>query len=136
MYKKPHRRLGDTVPAMLEKGEAVLPVELTAKLADILNTRVYVEPTHKFHKLKLAKGGVVSMPFDTYLKEHQRLIGVLQSGKGLKKEAQDQIEELKKEKIRRVMEEFKAGTLKSSSGDKVTNRKQAIAIALSESKII
>jgi Family of unknown function (DUF6496) len=31
------------------------------------------------------------------------------------------------------MDKFKAGTLKSSSGQKVTDRKQAIAIGLSES---
>ena len=30
------------------------------------------------------------------------------------------------------MHEFKHGTLKSGSGKKVTNRKQAVAIALSE----
>ena len=38
----------------------------------------------------------------------------------------------KPEKIKRVMNEFKAGTLKSSSGQKVKNSKQAVAIALSE----
>ncbi len=32
------------------------------------------------------------------------------------------------------MEEFKKGKLNSSSGDKVTNRKQAIAIGLSEAR--
>ena len=37
-----------------------------------------------------------------------------------------------KTKVETVMHEYKTGTLKSSSGDKVTNRKQAIAIALSE----
>lgn len=36
-------------------------------------------------------------------------------------------------KVKRVMGEFKAGQLRSSSGDKVTKRKQAVAIALSES---
>jgi hypothetical protein len=35
-------------------------------------------------------------------------------------------------KVEKVMHEFKTGTLKSSSGGKVTSRKQAIAIALSE----
>ncbi|MFZ9998552.1 MAG: DUF6496 domain-containing protein [Candidatus Nanopelagicaceae bacterium] len=35
-------------------------------------------------------------------------------------------------KIRKVMREFKAGTLKSSSGKPVKNRQQAIAIAMSE----
>ena len=38
----------------------------------------------------------------------------------------------KADKIAKVMGEFKAGTLKSSSGEKVTNKKQAIAIAMSE----
>lgn len=36
------------------------------------------------------------------------------------------------EKIGEVMHEFKEGTLKSSSGDKVTERKQALAIGISE----
>jgi hypothetical protein len=35
-------------------------------------------------------------------------------------------------KIAKVMGEFKSGKLKSSSGQSVTDRKQAIAIALSE----
>ena len=38
-----------------------------------------------------------------------------------------------KNKVETVMHEFKDGDLRSSSGRKVTNRKQAIAIALSES---
>jgi hypothetical protein len=35
-------------------------------------------------------------------------------------------------KVEKVMSEYSTGTLKSSSGKKVTNRKQAVAIALSE----
>src|SRR3954463_8338035 len=38
------------------------------------------------------------------------------------------------EKIGAVMHEFKQGKLKSSSGQKVTNRKQAVAIGLSEAR--
>ena len=38
------------------------------------------------------------------------------------------------EKVEKTMHEFKEGKLKSSSGDKVTNRKQAIAIGLSEAR--
>jgi hypothetical protein len=38
----------------------------------------------------------------------------------------------KQAKIARVLREFKAGTLKSSSGEKITNYKQAVAVALSE----
>lgn len=38
------------------------------------------------------------------------------------------------EKIGDVMHEFKEGKLKSSSGDKVTDRKQAIAIGISEAR--
>jgi hypothetical protein len=37
-------------------------------------------------------------------------------------------------KIGKVMHEFKAGKLKISAGDKVTDRKQAIAIGISEAK--
>lgn len=40
----------------------------------------------------------------------------------------------KKDKVETVMREFKHGKLKSSSGKKVTDRKQAIAIALSEKR--
>jgi hypothetical protein len=39
---------------------------------------------------------------------------------------------IKQKKMGKVMHEFKAGTLKSSSGNKVTSRKQAIAIGMSE----
>ena len=38
----------------------------------------------------------------------------------------------KQAKIAKVMREFKAGTLKGSDKKAITNRKQAIAIALSE----
>ena len=38
------------------------------------------------------------------------------------------------EKIEKVMHERKHGTLRSSSGAKVTSRKQAVAIALSEAR--
>jgi len=40
----------------------------------------------------------------------------------------------KKKKVKKVMGEFKRKKLKSSSGKKVTNRKQAIAIALNSKK--
>ena len=39
-----------------------------------------------------------------------------------------------KGKVEKVMHEFKEGTLKSSSGRKVTDRKQAVAVALSEAR--
>lgn len=38
-------------------------------------------------------------------------------------------------KVAKVMREYKAGKLKSSSGQKVTNQKQAVAIAMSEAGI-
>jgi len=38
------------------------------------------------------------------------------------------------EKIGEVMQEFKEGKLKSSSGEKVKSRKQAVAIGISEAK--
>jgi len=38
------------------------------------------------------------------------------------------------EKIGKVVKEFEKGNLKSSSGDKVTSRKQAVAIGISEAK--
>lgn len=41
---------------------------------------------------------------------------------------------VKQNKMQKVMHEFKAGTLKSSSGQKVTSRQQAIAIGMSEAR--
>lgn len=38
----------------------------------------------------------------------------------------------KQAKVSRVMKEFKAGTLKSSSGEKISDYRRAVAIALSE----
>jgi hypothetical protein len=38
------------------------------------------------------------------------------------------------EKVRRSVHEYKEGTLKSSSGRKVTSRKQAVAIGLDEAR--
>jgi Family of unknown function (DUF6496) len=38
-----------------------------------------------------------------------------------------------KSKVHKVMNEHKRGTLKSGSGEKVKSRKQAVAIAMSES---
>lgn len=38
------------------------------------------------------------------------------------------------EKVEKAMHEMKQGKLKSSSGQKVTDRKQAIAIGLSEAR--
>ena len=37
------------------------------------------------------------------------------------------------DKIAKVMREFKAGTLRTASGEVVTSEKQAMAIAMSES---
>jgi hypothetical protein len=37
-------------------------------------------------------------------------------------------------KVHKVMKEQKAGKLKSGSGEKVTSRKQAVAIALNEAR--
>ena len=41
----------------------------------------------------------------------------------------------KQKKVGKVMGEYKSGSLKSSSGKKVTSRPQAIAIAMSETKM-
>lgn len=38
------------------------------------------------------------------------------------------------EKVEKTMHELKEGTLKSGSGKKVTNKKQAVAIGLSEAR--
>ena len=43
--------------------------------------------------------------------------------------------EAQQKKIAKVMREFKDGTLKSSSGEKVTSKEQALAIAMSEAGV-
>lgn len=40
-----------------------------------------------------------------------------------------------KKKVKKVMGEYKSGKLKSSSGKKVTDKKQAVAIAMSEAGV-
>ena len=42
--------------------------------------------------------------------------------------------ECSRKKVKKVMGEYKRGTLRSSSGQKVKKRKQAVAIALSEAR--
>ena len=39
-----------------------------------------------------------------------------------------------KSKVHKVMHEFKEGTLRSGSGQKIKSRKQAVAVALSEAR--
>lgn len=54
---------------------------------------------------------------------------------GKKKKASDKkYSDKASETIGEVMKAFKEGTLKSSSGEKVTDRDQAIAIGISEAK--
>ena len=59
---------------------------------------------------------------------------LLRGDKAMKKRVPKAVLRTKKakDKIATVMREFKQGKLRSSSGQKVKNRKQAIAIALSE----
>lgn len=55
--------------------------------------------------------------------------------KAAKKTTAETSSALANKKVKKVMEERKAGTLKSgSTGKKVTSRKQAIAIGLSEAR--
>lgn len=73
--------------------------------------------------------------------EHEKLVKLLHdTSLLLNKEYKKQKKELKEykasgiNKIPIVMHEFKEGKLKTSYGQKVTNPKQAVAIALSEQK--
>jgi len=108
-WKKPNKRLGDIVPAILEPSEVVLPVPTVDKL-----NRFLIGGSHKMKpKLKeelrdLVEKVPVPIPF--------KVGGQVQN------------------KIKKVLEEFEQGKLYSSSGKKVTNRKQALAIALSEQR--
>lgn len=48
--------------------------------------------------------------------------------------AKSRLSEAQQAKVEKVMGEFKAGKLRSSSGKVVKSRKQAVAIALSEAR--
>jgi len=48
--------------------------------------------------------------------------------------AEKKYSEKAQEKVGEVMHEFKEGKLKSSSGEKVTSKKQAVAIGISEAR--
>ena len=54
--------------------------------------------------------------------------------KTLKKEIMTKYGKKSQEKVEKAMHEMKQGTLRSGSGDKVTNPKQAVAIGLSEAR--
>lgn len=108
-WKKPTRRLGDVVPAILEPSEVVLPVPTVDKLNKFLTSKNKNMSTGlKKHLLNLVEKVPVPIPFKTG--------GQVQN------------------KIKKVLEEFEQGKLYSSSGKKVTDRKQALAIALSEQR--
>ena len=60
-----------------------------------------------------------------------------EGGFKIKKSSESDLEKAKadkkqQKKIKKVMKEFKAGTLKTSAGKPVTDQKMAIAIAMSE----
>ncbi|SDI13460.1 hypothetical protein SAMN05421846_104193 [Chryseobacterium taeanense] len=48
--------------------------------------------------------------------------------------SKEKYSEKAQKKVGKVMHEFKEGKLKSSSGDKVTSKKQAVAIGISEAR--
>jgi hypothetical protein len=74
----------DTIPALLQAGEAVIP-------------RVYVPKVNQF-----LKANKLPLPLPS--------------------------------KVEKVMHEFKKHKLKTSSGKLITNKKQALAVALSEAR--
>lgn len=63
--------------------------------------------------------------------KYNPISGIRKTRKALRG-AEEGITVIQKHKMSKVMGEFHKGTLRSSSGEKVTERKQAMAIALSE----
>ena len=53
---------------------------------------------------------------------------------GIDLEKSDDLSKDQQKKVKKVMDEWKAGTLKTVSGETVTDRSQALAIALSEAR--
>ncbi len=52
----------------------------------------------------------------------------------MKKHLIETVKSRKRAKVHKVMGEYKRGSLRSSSGQKVTTRDQAVAIAMSEAR--
>ena len=102
---------------------------------DYIDNRIY-----NLEQLKMVANPEEQDYFATQIKglekEKAELITKMESGDAPKKKGwffkQGGQTATQKKKIEKVMRDFKMGTLKSSSGDKVTDREQAIAIALSE----
>jgi hypothetical protein len=109
-WVKPKKRLGDIVPAMLEPMEVVLSVPIVDKLNNYIKSKADKMPAGLKSKLK-------------------DLIEMVPASSTMRNGGQVN-------KIQKVMHEFKTGKLKSSSGQKVKSRKQAIAIALSEQRAV
>jgi 8-oxo-dGTP pyrophosphatase MutT (NUDIX family) len=63
-----------------------------------------------------------------------QLSGIIEKGEEDKLNKPKKLKTKKQLKVEKVMNEFKEGKLKSSGGEVITDRKQAIAIAISESK--
>ncbi len=85
------------------------------------------QPTYPFYGNQPQAGGQNGGMNQTFNMQPQAMAGPndqMAPGQRFKKGGQV--------KVKKVMEEFKSGKLKSSSGQKVTNPKQAIAIGLSE----
>jgi len=102
-----------------------VPISLLTRLLELLNEEL---KNHlQIHKLveNISNLSNKKLNIDDY---NQIIQGVENYSKGGQTEAQ-------KEKISEVMREYKQGELKTSYGEKVTNSKQAIAIALSEANV-
>jgi len=91
--------------------------EVTAKITNIDGDKITIETYTK----KERKSSHTFSPKEIY--------ELIEEGGNKIQKSED---ESKEKKVAKVMAEFKAGTLKSSSGEVVTDKDQAIAIAMSE----
>ena len=92
------------------------------KFADGGVTNTAQQPTYPFYGNQPQAGGMNGGTNQTFNIQPQATAGM----------PEQQYKKGGQAKVGKVMSEFKAGKLKSSSGQKVTNPKQAIAIGLSE----
>ncbi len=120
------KTIGKTVQKVMGAGEKVAPVKsIKLKVKFAKAKRSSIKPVTEDDKKMSKKHLEGSIKYnESHIKDH-------------KKQIEDDRKLLGKRKrgVTATMKEFKSGTLKSGSGHKVTNPKQAIAIGLNSRKM-
>lgn len=108
----------------------LMKYDLIYDLKDTLKKIFGAELDPKVVEVRKAFNTILTAYFNDRISEK-----VVEDTYGVYLEKSEKSEEKKKRKFRLVLREFKGGSLRSSSGEKVIDRKQAVAIAMSEAGV-